>query len=660
MSDLSSIERLKFEALFDMESGYVLDFSNNTFSAFTIENVGIDIFDSKYEYGSSSKANRLRKFWLEEPNEVVGRLLAALLDYWLMRKQTSEAEFSIKEKTLYDECQKIAKHLTQFSFRQNQENTSSSSQKGRIFISYRRIDSEAWAGRIYDRLTPHFGGDAIFMDVDDIPAGVDFVNYLENEVQSCDVLIALIGKQWLNVKDAHGIRRLDDPNDFVRIEIATALKRDVRVIPVLLGGAQMPNISDLPENLQSLTRRNGVLVYHHSFHADTNRLIKHLEAALGAAEKDAQAKSEKEAAEKARLQAEAEEEERQRIVKEKAEREAVEKAAREKAEKEESEKARLEAEELARQKAAKEKAEREATEKAARKKAGREAEKDSLEKQLWLDRLYAEGLAAFYAEDWDKANQCFQTILKEQPDNKNATEKLVELERQKESAEKVAREKAWIESSEKIQLESAKRAEAAKREALAKSEREASEKAAIEKAEKANKRKLFFLRLQVIWIGIVFLIGTIYAIASLTSPTKTWYVTPTVSWLPPVPTTDISQLLDTMPTKYATPFPTLTIRRLSYFSYIREIQGWNGLPTTTGTVIIFCTGCDQNLDEFSFRIYESSVELDIDSDAWEYIKTITGDSFSAYPGFWYKAELQNDPNSNKSYAGPGKIKCCGD
>ncbi|HRQ22789.1 MAG TPA: hypothetical protein PLF42_05085 [Anaerolineales bacterium] len=102
MSDLSSIERLKFEALFDMESGYVLDFSNNTFSAFTIENVGIDIFDSKYEYGSSSKANRLRKFWLEEPNEVVGRLLAALLDYWLMRKQTSEAEFSIKEKTLYD------------------------------------------------------------------------------------------------------------------------------------------------------------------------------------------------------------------------------------------------------------------------------------------------------------------------------------------------------------------------------------------------------------------------------------------------------------------------------------------------------------------------------------------------------------------------------
>jgi len=195
-------------------------------------------------------------------------------------------------------------------------------QKGRIFISYRRADSEGYAGRIYDRLAPHFGDDAIFMDVDDIPAGVDFVKYLENEVQSCEVLIALMGKQWLNVEDDHGSRRLDNPNDFVRIEIATALKRDIRVIPVLLGGAQMPNVSDLPENLQSLTRRNGLLVYHHSFHADTNRLIKHLENALDEAEK-----------------------ERQQIAKEKAEREAAEKAAKENAKKDAAAKAKREREE---------------------------------------------------------------------------------------------------------------------------------------------------------------------------------------------------------------------------------------------------------------------------------------------------------------------------
>ena len=156
--------------------------------------------------------------------------------------------------------------------------------KGRIFISYRRVDSEGYAGRIYDRLAPHFGADAIFMDVDDIPAGVDFVKFLENEVRSCDVLIALMGRQWLNVKDEHGNRRLDDPKDFVRIEIETALKRDIRVIPVLLGGTEMPQVADLPENLQTITRRNGLPIFHHSFHADTNRLIKNLEDALAEAE----------------------------------------------------------------------------------------------------------------------------------------------------------------------------------------------------------------------------------------------------------------------------------------------------------------------------------------------------------------------------------------
>lgn len=435
MSDLSSIERLKFEALFDMESGYVLDFSNNTFSAFTIENVGIDIFDSKYEYGSSSKANRLRKFWMEESNEVVGKLLSALLDYWLTKKQIGGEELSSKEKTLYDECQKIVNRLNQNSFRQIPKNTSSPSQKGRIFISYRRADSEGYAGRIYDRLALHFGNDAIFMDVDDIPAGVDFVKYLEKEVQSCDALIALIGKQWLNVKDEHGIRRLDDPNDFVRIEIATALKRDIRVIPVLLGGTQMPNVSDLPENLQSLTRRNGVLVYHHSFHADTTRLIKHLEGALGAVEQERQRianeKVDREAAEKA--------------AKEKAEREAAEKTAREKAEKDAIEKARLEAEEQAKIKAAKEKAESEAAEKASlkaeeeerqritKKKTEREtvekiAREREIEQKKWFDKTWA-----------DAEERVVQKAAKEKAE-REAAERAERERKEKELREKQARE----------------------------------------------------------------------------------------------------------------------------------------------------------------------------------------------------------------------------
>ena len=157
-------------------------------------------------------------------------------------------------------------------------------QKGRIFINYRRADSEGYAGRIYDRLAPHFGADAVFMDVEVIDAGVDFVRVLEEAVQSCDVLVALIGRNWLNIKDAHGARRLDNPEDFVRVEISAALSRDIRVIPVLVGGAPMPGSAELPENLQPLTRRNALTVNHGTFHADMNRLIAHLERALEAAE----------------------------------------------------------------------------------------------------------------------------------------------------------------------------------------------------------------------------------------------------------------------------------------------------------------------------------------------------------------------------------------
>lgn len=193
-----------------------------------------------------------------------------------------------------------------------------------------------------------------------------------------------------------------------------------------------------------------------------------------AAERAAREKAEKEAAEKTRL--EAEEQAKIKAAKEKAEREAAEKAAREKAEKEAAEKARLKAEKEERQRIAKEKAERET------------AEKASLEKELWLDRLYTEGLAAFYTEDWDKANQRFQTILKEQPDNKNVTEKLIEIERQKESAEKAAREKAEKESAEKARLETENQAR--QKAAKEKAEREAAEKFAREKTASESVKEL--------------------------------------------------------------------------------------------------------------------------------------------------------------------------
>lgn len=184
-------------------------------------------------------------------------------------------------------------------------------QKGRIFISYRRADSAGYAGRIYDRFVAHFGEDTIFMDVDTIEGGLDFVKVLEDAIQSCDLVIALIGRQWLNIKDKSGKRRLDNPEDFVRIEIATALKRNIRVIPVLVDGVSMPPSTELPENLKALARRNALQVNHHSFNPDVYRLIEHSESALNEAEES-------------------------RILRAKA----VEKAAREK-EKQEANKAKL-------------------------------------------------------------------------------------------------------------------------------------------------------------------------------------------------------------------------------------------------------------------------------------------------------------------------------
>ena len=157
-------------------------------------------------------------------------------------------------------------------------------QKGRIFISYRRADSAGYAGRIYDRLSAHFGVDAVFMDVDTIEAGVDFLEVLQNSVQSCDVVVVLVGRNWLTIKDETSKRRLDNPEDFVRIEIATALNRDIRVIPVLVDGAQMPSSAELPDNLKPLVRRNALQVNHHSFNANAHRLIAQLELALKAAE----------------------------------------------------------------------------------------------------------------------------------------------------------------------------------------------------------------------------------------------------------------------------------------------------------------------------------------------------------------------------------------
>src|SRR4026208_534969 len=124
-----------------------------------------------------------------------------------------------------------------------------------IFVSYRRDDSSGHAGRLADRLVEHFGRNRIFVDIDTIEPGEDFVTVIENAVGSCEILIAVIGRSWLS---ASGTGRLDNPNNFVRLEIATALRRKVRVIPALVQRATMPKPQDLPEDLAKLTRRNAI------------------------------------------------------------------------------------------------------------------------------------------------------------------------------------------------------------------------------------------------------------------------------------------------------------------------------------------------------------------------------------------------------------------
>jgi hypothetical protein len=149
-----------------------------------------------------------------------------------------------------------------------------------IFISYRREDAAAQAGRLYDRFTAHFGQDRVFMDIDGIKPGEDFVAVINQRVDNCDVLIAVIGKSWVNVKDEAGRTRLARPSDFVRLELAAAMSREKKIIPVLVDGAEMPRSSALPKVLRDLARRQAFEVSNQRFPSDVDRLIKSLEESV--------------------------------------------------------------------------------------------------------------------------------------------------------------------------------------------------------------------------------------------------------------------------------------------------------------------------------------------------------------------------------------------
>ncbi|ABB31433.1 PASTA domain containing protein [Geobacter metallireducens RCH3] len=156
-----------------------------------------------------------------------------------------------------------------------------------IFISYRREESAGHAGRVYDRLRERFGRDRVFMDVSAIEPGVDFVEAIDRAVGSCAVLLVIIGRRWIDCTDAAGRRRLDDPRDFIRLEVGTALRRNIRVVPVLVQDAAMPGEADLPDDLKLLARRNAIEINDTHWDSDLAQLVdtlgRVLEGTVGAA-----------------------------------------------------------------------------------------------------------------------------------------------------------------------------------------------------------------------------------------------------------------------------------------------------------------------------------------------------------------------------------------
>lgn len=146
----------------------------------------------------------------------------------------------------------------------------------KIFISYRRDDSAYATGVIRDQLAAQLPACEIFLDVDSIPYGVDFRRHLESSVAACDFLVAVIGKSWLHVVDSHGQRRLDIPDDAVRVEVETALRREIPLIPVFLDGMAVPVPDELPDSLRGLVGRNAIFVRPPpDFNSDVARLVQY-------------------------------------------------------------------------------------------------------------------------------------------------------------------------------------------------------------------------------------------------------------------------------------------------------------------------------------------------------------------------------------------------
>jgi tetratricopeptide (TPR) repeat protein len=159
--------------------------------------------------------------------------------------------------------------------------TPASPSSGGVFISYRRQETGPYARLLRQELSRLLGAEQVFMDVDSIAVGVDFAEAIQRAVDACEVLLALVGPQWLTITDAEGQRRLDDPDDTVRLEIEAALARNILVIPVLVDNTPMPRRQQLPDSLVPLARRNALELTYTRYEYDLGRLLAAVETVVG-------------------------------------------------------------------------------------------------------------------------------------------------------------------------------------------------------------------------------------------------------------------------------------------------------------------------------------------------------------------------------------------
>jgi hypothetical protein len=152
-------------------------------------------------------------------------------------------------------------------------------QVARIFINYRRGDTQTYANTLYDWLSEHYGDENVFKDVETIEPGLRWEEAIDRAVGSADVMLVVIGPRWL--VDDEGQRRIDEPRDFVRREIAKALERNIRVIPVLVGGAKDPDPAELPEALRDLTEYQSFTLNDERMRADRFELLRRLDRIVG-------------------------------------------------------------------------------------------------------------------------------------------------------------------------------------------------------------------------------------------------------------------------------------------------------------------------------------------------------------------------------------------